>query len=255
MKSLELLKLGKEKLVTISSGKSDAMELLMLATGKSKIQILNDFEVEKVYEEEYFANLEKRLNGEPMQKFFGFTEFMGVKISFNKKTLTPRQETEILADIVVKDINNLEDCLNVLDLCAGSGCIGLAIKKHTSASVTLADVSDFSISHIKENAKNNNIEVEIYQSNHEGAIIDKIHEAYYNKTNGIIINPGAYTHTSIAIMDAIKSVMIPTLEVHLSDITKREEFRKVSYIGLACEKRIMGKGFLGYQEAIEYFIK
>lgn len=116
---------------------------------------------------------------------------------------------------------------------------------------TYEDLCNF----LKECVLNKDVELEIYQSNHEGAIIDKIHEAYYNKTNGIIINPGAYTHTSIAIMDAIKSVMIPTLEVHLSDITKREEFRKVSYIGLACEKRIMGKGFLGYQEAIEYFIK
>lgn len=116
---------------------------------------------------------------------------------------------------------------------------------------TYEDLCNF----LKEFVLNKDVELEIYQSNHEGAIIDKIHEAYYNKTNGIIINPGAYTHTSIAIMDAIKSVMIPTLEVHLSDITKREEFRKVSYIGLACEKRIMGKGFLGYQEAIEYFIK
>lgn len=116
---------------------------------------------------------------------------------------------------------------------------------------TYEDLCNF----LKECILNKDVELEIYQSNHEGAIIDKIHEAYYKKTNGIIINPGAYTHTSIAIMDAIKSVMIPTLEVHLSDITKREEFRKVSYIGLACEKRIMGKGFLGYQEAIEYFIK
>lgn len=116
---------------------------------------------------------------------------------------------------------------------------------------TYEDLCNF----LKECVLNKDVELEIYQSNHEGAIIDKIHEAYYNKTNGIIINPGAYTHTSIAIMDAIKSVMIPTVEVHLSDITKREEFRKVSYIGLACEKRIMGKGFLGYQEAIEYFIK
>lgn len=116
---------------------------------------------------------------------------------------------------------------------------------------TYEDLCNF----LKKCVLNKDVELEIYQSNHEGAIIDKIHEAYYKKTNGIIINPGAYTHTSIAIMDAIKSVMIPTLEVHLSDITKREEFRKVSYIGLACEKRIMGKGFLGYQEAIEYFIK
>ena len=107
---------------------------------------------------------------------------------------------------------------------------------------------------LKSCVENKDIKLDIYQSNHEGAIIDKIHEAYFHGFDGIIINPGAYTHTSIAIMDAIKSVMIPTIEVHLSDITKREEFRQVSYIGLACVKRIMGKGFLGYKEAIEYFI-
>lgn len=121
-------------------------------------------------------------------------------------------------------------------------------------SVYGTDTYDDLCNFLKKYVLNKDVELEIFQSNHEGAIIDKIHEAYYNKVDGIIINPGAYTHTSIAIMDAIKSVMIPTIEVHLSDITKREDFRKVSYIGLACKKRIMGKGFLGYQEAIEYFI-
>lgn len=121
-------------------------------------------------------------------------------------------------------------------------------------SVYGTDTYDDLCNFLKKYVLNKDVELEIFQSNHEGVIIDKIHEAYYNKVDGIIINPGAYTHTSIAIMDAIKSVMIPTIEVHLSDITKREDFRKVSYIGLACKKRIMGKGFLGYQEAIEYFI-
>ena len=116
---------------------------------------------------------------------------------------------------------------------------------------TYEDLCNF----LNQSVLNKDIDLEIFQSNHEGVIIDKIHEAYYKKVDGIIINPGAYTHTSIAIMDAIKSVMIPTIEVHLSDITKREEFRQVSYIGLACVKRIMGKGFLGYLEAIEHFIK
>ena len=107
---------------------------------------------------------------------------------------------------------------------------------------------------IENYVENKNIEVEIYQSNHEGDLVDRIQQAYYDKVDGIIINPGAYTHTSIALLDAVKSVNIKTIEVHLSDVTKREDFRQVSYIRMACVKSIMGKGFLGYKEAIEYFL-
>ena len=95
-------------------------------------------------------------------------------------------------------------------------------------------------------------DVELYQSNHEGAIIDKIHEAYFNKTDAIIINPGAYTHYSYAIFDAIKAVGIKTVEVHISDISKREDFRKNSVISPACALTIKGKGLDGYLEALEY---
>lgn len=97
-----------------------------------------------------------------------------------------------------------------------------------------------------------NIDLEIYQSNHEGKIVDKIQEAYFNQVQGIIINPAAYTHTSVAILDALKSVNIPCIEVHISDINSREEFRKHSYISLAAIKQIKGHGFNGYLEAIEY---
>lgn len=93
------------------------------------------------------------------------------------------------------------------------------------------------------------VEGEIWQSNHEGAIVDKIQESYGN-VDGIVINPGAYTHTSVAILDALKAVGIPTVEVHLSDVDAREEFRKISYVSLAAEKTIKGKGFDGYREAI-----
>ena len=98
------------------------------------------------------------------------------------------------------------------------------------------------------------IEVEIYQSNTEGFIVDKIQQAY-GSTDGIIINPAAYTHTSIAILDALKATGIRTVEVHLSDINSREDFRKHSYISLAAERTICGRGFDGYAEAIEYFCK
>lgn len=102
-------------------------------------------------------------------------------------------------------------------------------------------------------AKERNFDIEIFQSNHEGCIVDKIQEAYH-KFDGIIINPAAYTHTSIAILDALKAVGLPTVEVHLSDINSREEFRKFSYVSLYAQKTICGKGFDGYIEAMDFFI-
>lgn len=95
------------------------------------------------------------------------------------------------------------------------------------------------------------IECECYQSNHEGCLVDKIQQAYGN-TDGIVINPGAYTHTSIAILDAVKSVMIPTVEVHISKVENREDFRQVSYIRLAAAKTITGLGTDGYLRAIDF---
>ena len=95
------------------------------------------------------------------------------------------------------------------------------------------------------------IDFEIYQSNHEGAIVDKI-QACYKTVDGIVINPAAYTHTSVAILDALKAVGIPTVEVHISDINEREEFRKFSYVSLYAEKTIAGHGLDGYIEAINY---
>ncbi len=93
--------------------------------------------------------------------------------------------------------------------------------------------------------------IDFFQSNHEGAIVDKIQEAY-GTFDAIVINPAAYTHTSVAILDALKAVSIPTVEVHLSDISSREEFRKFSYVSLYAEKTIYGKGFDGYADAISY---
>ena len=97
------------------------------------------------------------------------------------------------------------------------------------------------------------IEAEIYQSNHEGAIVDKIQSAY-NKFDGIVINPAAYTHTSVAILDALKAVGVPTVEVHISDVSKREDYRQISFVRSACVKTISGKGFNGYIEAIDYIM-
>lgn len=104
---------------------------------------------------------------------------------------------------------------------------------------------------IKETCEKNGIECELFQSNHEGFIVDKIQEAY-GKVDGIVINPAAYTHTSVAILDALKAVSIPTVEVHISDINTREEFRKHSFVSLVAVKMVAGLGFDGYRVAIEY---
>lgn len=108
---------------------------------------------------------------------------------------------------------------------------------------------------ITEHCKKNGVEAEFYQSNHEGDLVDKIQEAYFKGAGGIVINPGAYTHTSIAILDAVKAVNIPTVEVHISDLSKREDFRQVSYIRAACVKTISGKGFDGYTEAVDFLLE
>ena len=107
---------------------------------------------------------------------------------------------------------------------------------------------------IEETARELHIEAEQFQSNHEGAIVDKVQWAY-GKVDGIVINPAAYTHTSIAILDALKAVGIPAVEVHISDVDAREPFRRISYAGLACEKTIKGHGLQGYREAMEYLVR
>ena len=105
---------------------------------------------------------------------------------------------------------------------------------------------------IKKKCREDGVKVELFQSNHEGEIVDKIQSALGN-FDGIVINPAAYTHTSIAILDALKAVGIPTVEVHLSDIHTREEFRKLSYVSLVAKKTICGLGFEGYREALRWF--
>ena len=104
---------------------------------------------------------------------------------------------------------------------------------------------------IKEHAEKIGVEVVIYQSNHEGDLVDKIQEAYGN-ADGIVINPGAYTHTSVALLDAVKAVNIPTVEVHISEVSKREAFRQISYIRAACVKTITGQGLAGYTQAMDF---
>ena len=120
-------------------------------------------------------------------------------------------------------------------------------EKHLYGTETYEDLVQF----IQEKAKELNVDVEIFQSNHEGALVDKI-QAAYGTVDGIVINPAAYTHTSVAILDALKAVSIPAAEVHLTDVTKREPFRQISYAGMACQAHFIGLGFAGYAEALAW---
>ncbi|MCM1100776.1 MAG: type II 3-dehydroquinate dehydratase [Clostridium sp.] len=108
---------------------------------------------------------------------------------------------------------------------------------------------------IERKAQESGNDIEVFQSNHEGAIIDRIQEAYFDGTEGIVINPGAYTHYSYAIRDALASISLPKVEIHISDITKREEFRKVSVTKDACDMQIYGKGLDGYLQAIDHILQ
>ncbi|MBR4580749.1 MAG: type II 3-dehydroquinate dehydratase [Lachnospiraceae bacterium] len=119
-------------------------------------------------------------------------------------------------------------------------------EKNIYGAETYGDLLDFCTAAAKELG----VEVSFFQSNHEGALVDTIQEAY-GKIDGIVINPAAYTHTSVAILDALKAVSIPTVEVHISDVSKREDFRQISYVRQACIKTIAGHGFAGYKEAME----
>ncbi|MCC8077366.1 MAG: type II 3-dehydroquinate dehydratase [Oscillospiraceae bacterium] len=107
---------------------------------------------------------------------------------------------------------------------------------------------------VEDYAKAAGVGVEIYQSNHEGDLVDKI-QAAYGHVDGIVINPGAYTHTSVALLDAVKAVSIPTVEVHISDVAAREDFRQISYIRAACVATIAGRGIQGYLDAMQLLME
>ncbi len=125
-------------------------------------------------------------------------------------------------------------------------------EKHIYGSLSYEDI----VSEIEKYAFNKGVEVDIRQSNHEGDLVTWIQEAYFNNYDGIIINPAAYTHTSIAIADAAKAVYpLSIIEVHLSDISQREDFRHVSYLALYCKKQIKGFGYKGYLMAVDEFLK
>jgi len=110
------------------------------------------------------------------------------------------------------------------------------------------------LAYIEAAGREYGVETECFQSNHEGAIVDRI-QAAYRMFDGIVINPAAYTHTSVAILDALKAVDIPAVEVHLTDVSQREEFRNISFTGMACRQRYIGMGFEGYKKAIAYLAK
>ena len=108
---------------------------------------------------------------------------------------------------------------------------------------------------LEEKGKEAGGEVTVFQSNHEGAIIDRLQEAYFDGTDGIVINPGAFTHYSYAIRDALASITVPKVEIHISDITKREEFRKTSVTAPSCDRQIYGQGLDGYLQAIDFILE
>ena len=108
---------------------------------------------------------------------------------------------------------------------------------------------------IRAHAEKNGAEVSFFQSNHEGALVDAIQQAYFDGVEGIILNPAAYTHTSVALLDALKAVAIPTVEVHISDVSRREDFRRRSYIRPACVATVMGRGFAGYLDAMDILLR
>ena len=111
------------------------------------------------------------------------------------------------------------------------------------------------VEYIRARCEENGIEPEFFQSNHEGTLVDIIQQAYYEKADAIIINPAAYTHTSVALLDALKGVGIPTVEVHISDVSAREDFRQRSFVRATCIATVMGKGFDGYCEAMDILLK
>ena len=114
---------------------------------------------------------------------------------------------------------------------------------------------DYLLQMIAEKGQKENCTIEVFQSNHEGAIIDRIQDSYFDGTEGIVINPGAYTHYSYAIRDVLASIVVPKVEIHISDITQREEFRKVSVTAPVCDKQIYGKGLEGYLLAIDFILQ
>lgn len=108
---------------------------------------------------------------------------------------------------------------------------------------------------IKNHAKEKSVKVKFFQSNCEGEIVSAIQKAYFKKVDGIVINPAGYTHTSVAILDALKGTNIPTVEVHISNVDEREDFRKTSFVSLVVLEKISGKGFKGYLEALDYLVE
>lgn len=113
---------------------------------------------------------------------------------------------------------------------------------------------DYLLQMIAQKGQETDSTIEVFQSNHEGAIIDRIQDAYFDGTEGIVINPGAFTHYSYAIRDALASITVPKVEIHISDITKREEFRKISVTAPVCDKQIYGQGLDGYLQAIDFVL-
>lgn len=180
-----------------------------------------------------------------------------------RRLLAERREAyEACADIIIEaDQMEMEDILNrivearekmKLLVINGPNINFLGIREK---SVYGSQDYQYLLEMIKKKGEETGSSITVFQSNHEGAIIDRIQEAYFDGTQGIVINPGAYTHYSYAIRDALASITVPKVEIHISDITKREEFRKTSVTAPVCDRQIYGKGLEGYMEAIDYILR
>lgn len=181
MKAQDALKHGEEILKHTPSSKFDALQLLSVASGKSTSALLANYNISSEVYSKFLTLINRRATREPLDSIIGFTIFNGVKVMFNANTLTPRKETELLADIIIKEINKQDDKLSVLDLCCGSGCIGISIAKHTNATVTCADICDHALKHTKQTAEINGVQVNIKKSN----MLKNIKDKY----NIIVCNP------------------------------------------------------------------
>lgn len=194
MKCRDILQIGKSRLKESGapSFDSDAEFLLAEAMGVSRGEISIDASVSEDVVSNYYSLISRRASHEPMDSIFGFTEFMGIRIPFSVDTLTPRQETEIMTDDIVRSFRNRKD-LKVLDLCTGSGCIGLAIKKNMNCLVTLSDISDKALEECRRNAELNNLCVDIVKSN----LFDGIEGTF----DIIISNPPYIPTNDIALLE------------------------------------------------------
>lgn len=179
-----------------------------------------------------------------------YTECADIIIDVDKLTMEGVVQS-VIAHLKMKKMTKRENCRMKLLVINGPNLNFLGIREKN---IYGAQDYQFLLDMLAGKGRETQSEICVFQSNHEGAIIDRIQEAYFDGTQGIVINPGAYTHYSYAIRDALASITVPKVEVHISDITKREEFRRISVTAPVCDKQIYGQGLEGYLQAIDFIL-